>query len=111
MFNRRNCDQKSQLSGILIEPLNPRDIVVELRMQNCGGFLKIYLRHIQRFNSVKLLIFRAKSTFKIILFWVQLRFENSFFILLNNDDKKYKKNNTVNKFDVQEHISQFKYLQ
>ena len=25
MFNRSNCDRKSQLSGILTEPLNPRD--------------------------------------------------------------------------------------
>ncbi len=27
MFNGTNCDQKSQLSGILTEPLNPRDPV------------------------------------------------------------------------------------
>ena len=26
MFNGSNCDRKSQLSGILTEPLNPRDI-------------------------------------------------------------------------------------
>ena len=26
MFNGSNCDWKSQLSGILTEPLNPRDI-------------------------------------------------------------------------------------
>jgi len=25
MFNGPNCDRKSQLSGILTEPLNPRD--------------------------------------------------------------------------------------
>ena len=25
MLNRSNCDQKSQLSGILTKPLNPRD--------------------------------------------------------------------------------------
>ena len=25
MFNGSNCDRKSQLSGILTEPLNPRD--------------------------------------------------------------------------------------
>ena len=29
MFNRSNCDQKSQLSGILTEPLNPRDKVLK----------------------------------------------------------------------------------
>ena len=27
MFNGSNCDRKSQLSGILTEPLNPRDTV------------------------------------------------------------------------------------
>ena len=32
MFNKTNCDRKSQLSGILTEPLNPRDISVQL---NC----------------------------------------------------------------------------
>jgi len=26
MFNGSNCDQKSQLSGILIEPLNPHEL-------------------------------------------------------------------------------------
>ena len=26
MFNGSNCDRKSQLSGILTEPLNPREI-------------------------------------------------------------------------------------
>ena len=26
MFNGSNCDRKSQLSGILTEPLNPRDL-------------------------------------------------------------------------------------
>ena len=25
MFNGSNCDRKSQLSGVLAEPLNPRD--------------------------------------------------------------------------------------
>ena len=33
MFNGSNCDRKSQLSGILTEPLNPR--VVKL---NCYQF-------------------------------------------------------------------------
>ena len=28
MFNGSNCDRKSQLSGILTEPLNPRDLHV-----------------------------------------------------------------------------------
>ena len=27
MFNGSNCDQKSQLSGILTEPLNPREVL------------------------------------------------------------------------------------
>ena len=27
MFNRTNCDRKAQFSGILTEPLNPRDRV------------------------------------------------------------------------------------
>ena len=26
MFSRTNCDRKSQLSGILTEPLNPREL-------------------------------------------------------------------------------------
>ena len=26
MFNGSNCDRKSHLSGILTEPLNPRDV-------------------------------------------------------------------------------------
>ena len=33
MFNGSNCDQKSQLSGILTEPLNPR----EARILNSGS--------------------------------------------------------------------------
>ena len=28
MFNGSNCDRKSQLSGILTEPLNPRDLTL-----------------------------------------------------------------------------------
>ena len=28
IFIRTNCDQKSSFSGILIEPLNPREITV-----------------------------------------------------------------------------------
>ena len=28
MFNGSNCDRMSQLSGVLAEPLNPRDINV-----------------------------------------------------------------------------------
>ena len=27
MFNGSNCDRKSQFSGILTEPLNPRDVL------------------------------------------------------------------------------------
>ena len=27
MFNGSNCDLKAQLSGILAEPLNPRDLI------------------------------------------------------------------------------------
>ena len=27
MFNGSNCDRKSQLSGILTEPLSPRDML------------------------------------------------------------------------------------
>ena len=32
MYNGSNCDQKSQLSEILTEPLNPRDCVRKLRL-------------------------------------------------------------------------------
>jgi len=33
-FNSSNCDQKSQLSGILTEPLNPRDQGPKVRKRN-----------------------------------------------------------------------------
>ena len=33
MFNRRNCDLKSQLSGILTEPLNPRNTNLMMKVQ------------------------------------------------------------------------------
>ena len=29
MLNRSNCDQMSHISGILTEPLNPRDLAVK----------------------------------------------------------------------------------
>ena len=30
MFNGTNCDRKSQLSGILTEPLNPRGLHISI---------------------------------------------------------------------------------
>ena len=42
MFNGTNCDQKSQLSGILTEPLNPRDPVYNKKGSH-GTFLKIFI--------------------------------------------------------------------
>ena len=32
MFNGSNCDRKSQLSGILTEPLNPRVLKLETKV-------------------------------------------------------------------------------
>ena len=37
MFNGSNCDRKSQLSGILTEPLNPRDL--QSNYNSFGHFL------------------------------------------------------------------------
>ena len=39
MSNGSNCDQKSQLSEILTEPLNPRDH----QLRDCLGFLWLSL--------------------------------------------------------------------
>ena len=41
--------------------------------------------------------------------WVRL--ENRFFLINNNNDKKFKKNSIVNELDVYEHISQLKFSQ
>ena len=35
MFNGSNCDRKSQLSEILTEPLNPRDIYIYIYKNIC----------------------------------------------------------------------------
>ena len=35
MFNGSKCDRKSQLSGVLTEPLNPRDIIGLVPLTEC----------------------------------------------------------------------------
>ena len=35
MFNGSNCDRKSQLSGVLTEPLNPRDVIWLVPLTEC----------------------------------------------------------------------------
>ena len=37
MFNGSNCDRKSQLSGILREPLNPREVDIPDSCTFCTG--------------------------------------------------------------------------
>ena len=37
MFNESNCDRKSQLSGILREPLNPREVDIPDSCTFCTG--------------------------------------------------------------------------
>ena len=47
MFNGSNCDQKSQLSGILTEPLNPRGQHLEIPFIQYNGlnkYIKISLK-------------------------------------------------------------------
>ena len=35
MFNGSKCDRKSQLSGVLTEPLNPRDVIRLVPLTEC----------------------------------------------------------------------------
>ena len=50
MFNGSNCDRKSQRSGILTEPLNPRGI----------GYLNTFYHHIKFLRRVFLIANQLK---------------------------------------------------
>ena len=50
MFNGSNCGQKSQLSGILTEPLNPREVSIILYSFIENG--PVYVHQLMFFNDL-----------------------------------------------------------
>jgi len=68
MFNKRNRDRKSQLSGILTEPLNPRAL---------NPWLIIY----DRYSGV--LVFISKMLFKLPNSLSAQCVNSSYFLFLN----------------------------
>ena len=49
MFNRTNWDRKSQLSGILTEPLNPLDLLYMYQYQsNSSGTVNVGVKKEQK---------------------------------------------------------------
>ena len=49
MFNGSNCDRKSQLSGILTEPLNPR-VVYTCKVANYKNIPKIFFSILAKYD-------------------------------------------------------------
>ena len=56
MFNRTNCDRKSHLSGILTEPLKPRECVARISIQFAGTLTLT-------FNNLKRIIFIPENMY------------------------------------------------
>jgi len=54
MFNGSNWDRKSQLSGILTEPLNPRDSYTHTFKQNLHVFICSLLNILVKFWQIVL---------------------------------------------------------
>ena len=74
MFNGSNCARKSKLSGLLTEPLNPREFLSQFIINKVHQFnLSIPLGfHIVLFVSTKLyLIIICKTTWKVTEFLPQ----------------------------------------
>ena len=53
MFNGSNCDLKAQLSGILAEPLNPRESSYVLSLQSIPLLVTLYERIYELYKIVE----------------------------------------------------------